>query len=84
MSNYKQAIQIGDNVTGIMKLPCVFSCHKTDDGSLEYLLYQWNNRQEYIKAHKGDWLCEGGEGIWSVLTDVEYNEMVLNGKEKNR
>ena len=64
-------IQIGNNVTNIMKLPCVFSCHKMADGELEYLLYDWDEQGQYVKAHKGDWIIEDN-GKHYVLTDKEY------------
>lgn len=48
------AIQIGNNVTDIMKLPCLFSCHKATNGELEYLLYDWDDKGQYVKAHNGN------------------------------
>ena len=66
------AIQIGDNVTNIMKLPCVFSCHKMVNDELEYLLYDWDEQGQYVRAHKGDWIVEEG-GKHYVLTDKEFN-----------
>ena len=71
---YRQCIQIGANVSDVMKLPCVFSCHKMEDGGLEYLLYDWDDNGQYVKAHYGDWLCEGSDGKWYKLTDKEYGE----------
>lgn len=72
MEKFKQAIRIGDNVTDIMKLPCVFSCHKMGDGGLEYLLYDWDENAQYVKVHKGDWLCQGYDGSWHKLSDKEH------------
>ena len=69
------ATQIGDNVTNIMKLPCVFSCHKMQDGELEYLLYDWDEQGQYVKAHKGDWIVKDNEGDYHVLTDEEYGRL---------
>lgn len=66
-----KAIQIGNNVTDIMKLPCVFSCHKMSNGELEYLLYDWDENGQYIKAHKGDWIVED-DGKYFQLTEKEY------------
>ena len=54
----KQAIHVGRHVTDIMRLPCVYSCHKEADGTLCYLLYDWDE--------KGQWLCEGYDGKWTV------------------
>lgn len=74
MERTKQAIRIGDNVTDIMRLPCVYSCHKEDDETLCYLLYDWDDAGNYIKAYKGDWLCEGYDGRWHRLTNEEYGQ----------
>jgi hypothetical protein len=38
---------------------------------LEYLLYDWDEQGQYIRAHKGDWIVEE-EGKCYVLTDKEY------------
>lgn len=73
---YKQAIKIGSNVTDIMRLPCVFSCHKDADGGLCYLLYVWTNNRIY--AIPGDWLCESHDGVWHVLSDEEYEKQKDN------
>lgn len=62
----KQSIHIGRNVTDIMRLDCVYSCHKEADGTLCYLLYDWDDQGQYVKAHEGQWLCEGYDGKWTV------------------
>ena len=62
----KQAIHIGRNVTDIMRLPCVYSCHKEADGRLCYLLYDWDAQGQYVEAHEGQWLCEDNDGKWIV------------------
>jgi len=78
---YKQAIQIGDNVTDIMKLPCVMECHKRDifrGGHRIEFYYVLDSRR--MKApgwqfgHEGDWLCEDYDGRWHLLTDKEYKD----------
>ena len=69
---YKTAIQIGSNVTNIMKLPCIFSCHKEADGMLCYLLYDWDDDGNYIQAREGDWLCEDNQGKWCVIKKEDY------------
>ena len=66
MNEYRQKIRIGRNVTNIMKLPCVFSCHKEGDDRLCYLLYDWDEFGNYIEARMGDWLCEDHDGRWHV------------------
>jgi hypothetical protein len=42
------------------------------DGELEYLLYDWDEQGQYVKAHKGDWIVKDNEGDYHVLTDEEY------------
>ena len=49
----KQAIRVGRHVTDLMRLECVYSCHKEADGTLCYLLYDWDERGQYVKAHEG-------------------------------
>lgn len=82
MSNFKQAIQVGNNVTDIMKLPCIFSCHKEQDGRLCYLLYSWDQYGNYVEARKGDWICEEEGGGWTVLTDKDYKKWRQSKKSK--
>lgn len=67
---YKQAIRISDNVTDIMKVPCVTGVRKCDDKHG----FEW---QEYDLtdgsiAERGDWLCEDYIGKWNVLSNEEY------------
>lgn len=82
---YKQAIQIGSNVTDIMRLPCVISCCKqfADEDFNELLVYTVYIDSEdygeeehdgYIDAHFGDWLCEDYDGQWHLLSDKEYKD----------
>ena len=71
---YRQCIHIGSNVSDIMKLPCVFSCHKDGNGNFVYLLYDWDDQGRYVECRRGDWLCEGTDGKWYKLTDKEYGE----------
>lgn len=66
-----------------MKLPCIFSCHKEEGGSLVFLLYKWNGLGMYTKAHRGDWLCQGYNDEWHVLKDEEYRKLE-NGEETNK
>ena len=63
---YIQMIQIGRNVTDIMRLDCVYSCHKEGDSRLCYLLYDWDKDGNYIAAHEGDTLCQSADGKWHV------------------
>ena len=76
----KQTIEVTANATYMMKLPCVYSCHK-ENGELVYLLYDRDKRQ-CTKAHIGDWLGEDDEGKWHIL-DKSAREQKGNsyGKE---
>lgn len=78
---FKQAIQIGSNVTDIMKLPCVLGAMKKmyDPPVIYYILFgdtitkrvQW---VETVTAYTGDWLCEDYDGRWYLLNDKEYKD----------
>ena len=78
---YKQAIQIGDNVTDIMKLPCVLGAMKKsyNPAVIYYILFgdiitkrvQWG---EAVTAYTGDWLCEDYDGRWHLRNDKEYKD----------
>ena len=57
------------HVTDLMRLPCVYSCHKEADGTLCYLLYDWDEQGRYVKAREGQWLCEGYDGHWTVTDE---------------
>lgn len=63
---HKQRIQIGRNVTNIIKLPCVRAVEKQADGTLFYLLYGGQI------ARKGNWLVETLTGKWYVLPDDAF------------
>lgn len=71
---YKQTIHIGNNITDIMNLPCVFSCHKDYQNNIVYLLYNWDDDGRYVEARKGDWLCQDYEGYWHKLSGTEYEQ----------
>lgn len=78
---YKQAIQIGNNVTDIMRLPCVLGARKKmyNPAVIYYILFgdvitngvQWS---EAVKAYNGDWLCEDYYGRLHLLSDKEYKD----------
>ena len=80
---YKQAIQIGDNVTDIMRLPCVISCTKEfwNNTDIKYMYslfgdtvcskYSWGDS---VIAYSGDWLCEDYDGRWHLLSNKEYKD----------
>ncbi len=80
MSKFVRSIQIGSNVTDIMKLRCISYVSKflTGGDSYIYHLYpglMWDYREDlthkYV-ATKGDWLCEDEQRLWHILTDKEY------------
>lgn len=88
---FKQAIQIGDNVTDIMKLRCVSYVSKNPaiiKGRYYYYLYpglMWDYKEDrshnYI-AHTGDWLCEDYDGWWHILKDYEYQQIMKSNDEQ--
>ena len=82
---YVKAVQIGTNVTDIMKLPCVRSADKRDSRETEpayYILDPFMMKHEVWQfAHKGDWLCADAGNKWYLLTDEEYQEMLKGGGE---
>ena len=65
MVKFRQRIEIGTNVTGIMRLPCVFSCYK-EGGGVVYILQEWDSDGNRLEARQGDWLCEDYDGRWTV------------------
>ena len=77
----KQAIQIGNHIDDIFKLPCVFSVWKSSKG-IEYLFGDTKAERhklgEFIVASKGDWLCEDYECHWHLLSDDEYTSYLSN------
>ncbi len=76
MTEFKQAIQIGSNVTDIMQLPCVRACVKMDDKQgHEWLEYRIMQGQRIDTAEEGDWLVESVMGRWYVLSDESYKKI---------
>ena len=82
----KQAIQIGDNVTDIMKLRCISFVTKNPQPpkgfeiTYYYHLYpgmMWDYKEDLSHRHvafKGDWLVEDKDGHWHIMTDDEYKK----------
>lgn len=71
MRQYKQSIQIGNNVTDIMRMECVQGVFKNFAGQL---VYQVNCHQSSITyAGQGDWICQDHDGCWNVVTKDNYN-----------
>ena len=78
---YKQAIQVGRNITDIMALPCVIFCHKVNLNPMKVVYYLFGDTIAShlpwgyaVIAHEGDWLCEDYEGKWHLVTDKEYRD----------
>lgn len=91
---FKQAVQIGDNVTDIMKLRCISYVSKNPQPpkgyeiTYYYYLYpglMWDYREDLSHKHvalKGDWLCEDYDGRWHILKDYEYQQIVKSNDEQ--
>ena len=77
----KQTIKVTANATYMLKLPCVYSCHKEND-ELVYLLYDWDDNGQYVKAHIGDWLGEDEEGKWRLLAKPAREQKENHAKTK--
>lgn len=80
MSSFRKAIQVGRNVTDILKLSCVMGCHKDDNDELVYILFDWDESGNYKEARMGDWLCEDHKSVWRVLSNEEFVKQKENGK----
>ena len=61
MKKYKFAIQVGDNITDIMMLPCVKGCEK-----IVRNLYEEGG---------GSWIVQDACDGWHVFSDVEYERV---------
>lgn len=76
MGTFKQAIQVDNNITDIMRLPCVYGCYKIARlGREPMLAYLLNPECDVIgqgPATMGNWLCEDYEGRWHLMTDYSY------------
>lgn len=68
----KQAIQIGDNVGSIMKLPCVEQCFKTVSGNIRFE-GTFECKRRY--AIHGDWLVEFDDGKWRCMSSEEFERI---------
>ena len=59
----KQAIHVGHHVTDLMRLPCVYSCHKEADGTLCYLLYDWDEQGQNVSCSITNSRC----AVWASV-----------------
>ena len=81
--NIVQAIQVGDNVTDIMKLPCIFSAwkyplrgHQPKEGDI---IYDFRQGWKSDFAMKGDWLLEHENGVWEIVSNEKYEQANKKG-----
>ena len=58
--NYKQKVQIADNATNILRLPCIRAAEKQSDGTIIYILYGGQIAKE------GNWLIQLANDKWMV------------------
>ena len=78
MKHFRQAIQIDNNITFIMSLPCVIGCMKQSAVGEPLDVYYLLTGDTYIpwgatcRARKGEWLCEDEQGFWHLMTDGEH------------
>lgn len=84
-----QAIQVGDNVTDIMRLPCIRGAFKypiNDPYNRFPLRGHLPEKDEVIYclrqgvvddfAQKGEWICLDSDGQWFALSDADYRKEV--------
>lgn len=87
MKRYKQLIQVGNNITDIFNLPCVIMIQKHHNNEAWYIadfqkMYRCM-KTKTIVALKGDWFCERQDGLWEILTNKEYEQLIKEQKGKN-
>ena len=90
----KQSIQISDNVTDIMKLPCIFGAWKypyVPNSSREKypvrghqpkegdIIYDFRQGWRSDFAMKGDWLLEHENGTWEIISNEDHEYAVKKG-----
>jgi hypothetical protein len=71
---YTEKIKVGDNVTDIMKLPCVQSAHKRSGKEREVAYYTlapsaMADSERWQYAHPGEWLVKDENGKWYVTKE---------------
>ena len=92
MKKFKQCIQVGNNITDIMKLPCVVKCEKESRWSFKMLflnLAEKEKKEVFIftlmsgeTAKTGDWIVLDVCDNWHVMTNDLY-EMHKNDEIEN-
>lgn len=83
--HFRQAVQVGNDITGIMKLPCVIECRKRDIYRHKHVIEYYYTLdpfkmavEEWQFAHVGEWLCEDERGKWHLLTNESYQQYKYN------
>ncbi len=77
---FVKAVHVDCHIDGILRLPCVCSVRKCSLG-LEYTLYLDKlHHNATVTAHIGDWLCEGVDGLWYLLSNDEYTRLCATNK----
>ena len=76
MKRYNYAIQVADNVTDIMNLPCVMRCDKlmfcSDKKNAVQYRYLLDDGQEAVTY---DWIVQDLSGKWHVLSGAQYEKL---------
>ena len=73
---YKLAVQVGENITDIIRMPCVQSAHKRSgkDGKVAYYILEPSamaDSEHWQYAYPGDWLLKDGDDKWHVIKDFK-------------
>ena len=86
---YKQCIRVGDNVTDILRLPCVVGVRKCRDipvhmirpgvSVMEWLEYDLEDGDIVTVS---DWLCLGADGHWTAMSKEDYDASQTKYREK--
>lgn len=75
---FVEAIQIGDNVTDILKLGCISGVKKMPSEAYPYEYELFNN----TIAHKGDWLVFMKGKDWGMLPDELFKKKFAHIKDR--
>ena len=82
MMKFRQYVQVTSALSAIgniIKLPCVEGCYKLNGNLVYGLGYVRTLGDCYAnKATDGQWLCENTDGLWYLLEDAEFNELMNN------
>ena len=78
---YRQTIQIANNVSDILKLPCVSYVSKCAPDCTDYIYWLYPSAMRDDSgdmthrhvARRGYWLCEDYDGKWTVTKKQPQN-----------